>query len=112
MNTVYRRISLRKEQRIRLFRGDTDGFFEILLLPLIGVTGEKGFFGKFIEGKKGNGLPQVVFCPFVIVVFCEATGVCAGDEVIVIEGGIDDGMKDVVEKGFGGRVMGRGWLGF
>ena len=105
MGTVYRSISFGEKKRIGFFWGDADGFFKAILLPIIRIAGEIGFFREFIEGNEGYCLPQVIFIPFVVVVFYEAAGVGAGDEVVVIKRGVDDDVIDVVEKGFRGREL-------
>ena len=92
------------ENGVRLCGCDADRLVQPGLLPVVGiVTGEVDFFGEFIQGNDGDGFLQVVFDPFVIVIFHEAAGVCVDNQIIAGEGAVDDGMIDFIYKRF------RGW---
>ena len=96
------------EDGVRFCGRYADGLMEPGLLPVVGkVPGEVDFFREFIQGNDGHGFVQVVFDPFVIVIFHEAAGVCVDNQIIAGEGAVDDGMKDFIYK----RFRGWGWYG-
>jgi hypothetical protein len=96
------------EDGVRFCGRYADGLMEPGLLPVVGiVTREVDFLGELVERGYGDGFLQVVFDPFVIVIFHEAAGVSVDNQIIAGEGAIDDGMKNFIYK----RLGGRGWYG-
>ena len=95
------------EDRIGFCRRDAGGMAQPGLLPAIGIiAGEVDLFGELVERSDGNGFLQVVFDPFVIVIFHEAAGVCVDNQIIAGEGAVYDGVEDIIDKSFGG------WRGY
>jgi len=95
-------VAFGKEDSIGLGDGDANGFFEMVLFPVVGIAGEIHFFGQLVEGGEGNGFIEIVFGPLFVIIFGETTGVGAGDEVVLGSTGVDDGGEDLVDEFFGG----------
>lgn len=100
------------QDRIGLVAGDADGFFQPGLFPEIRIAGEIDLFGQFIEDTERQGFEQVIFDPFVIVIFEKAAGVRSGNEVIMIERAVYDSREDGIDEFFGaGEIcVGGGFL--
>ena len=86
------------QYRVSLFTGDEEGFLQVGLFPEIGVAGEVDLLGEFVEGIKRKGFFQVVFDPFVIVIFQESAGIGSGYQVVVFERAVDDCGKDGIQE--------------
>lgn len=54
-------IAFGEEDGVGLGDGDAEGFFEVVLFPVVGVAGEIGFFGEFVERLEVDGFVQVIF---------------------------------------------------
>lgn len=90
------------EDGVGLMAGDTDGFCQGVFFPEIRGAGVVDFLCEFVEDADGDRLEEMMFCPFVVVEFYEAAGVCAGDEKVMWLRRVDDGRVYGVDETLGG----------